>query len=218
MKEKLSADILRNRQVNYIIIEKMWEYFNKGKDKQSLYKLLGITKNMYSRIRTADTYNTPNLDARWEYKNSDLHKLGLPKEIMTGSEQIQIEDITKEEWEKYLEFRYKNTETSYERTSFMQSHNKKLKNAFDKLKADKRDKRDIAMLFYYFKYGRAAYLDLDLDDAEMQDLKDSLKHVSIENIKVCDKKLRKEIYDLLKEKYRQFDIILKYEGLEGLNG
>ena len=213
MKEKLSADILRNRQVNYIIIEKMWKYFNKDKDKQSLYKLLGITKNMYSRIRTADTYNTPNLDARWEYKDSPLRKLGLSKEIMMGLEQIEIEDITKEEWEKYLEFRYKNKKIDDYRTSFMQSHNKKLKNAFDKLKADKRDKRDIAMLFYYFKYGRAAYL--DLDDAEMQDLKDSLKHVSIENIKVCDKKLRKEIYDLLKEKYRQFDIILKYEGLNG---
>lgn len=211
MEEKISAEILLNRQINYIIIEKMWEYFNKGEDKQSFYELLGIPKNTYSRIRTADTYNTANLEARWAHKNSPLHKLGLSKEIMTGLEQIQVDGITKEDWEEYLRFRYKDTEPGSFRTSQMQSVNKKLKNAFDMLSADKRDRRAVGQLFYYFTYGRAAYL--DLPDAEMIDLRDSLKHVSIENMKTCDKKLRREIYDILKEKYRQLDIILKYEGL-----
>ena len=52
-----------------------------------------------------------------------------------------------------------------------------------------------------------------MPDAEMVDLRDSLNHVSVENMKVCDKALRREVYNILKEKYRQLDIIIKYEEL-----
>lgn len=211
MKEKVAEEVLFNRQVNYLIIEKMWEYLNKGKDKQELYNLLGINKNMYYRIRTADTYNCVNLDRRWDYENSSLRKTGLSKEIMTGLEMIEINGITKENWEEYINFRYKDKEQSSYRTSAMQLMNRKLKDTFAGLKADKKDKRDIGKLFYFFKYGRA--VTLDISDTEMIDLKESLSHVSVENMKVCDKSLRREIYELLKEKYRQLDIIIKYEGL-----
>lgn len=211
MKEKVAEEVLFNRQVNYLIIEKMWEYLNKGKDKQELYNLIGINKNMYYRIRTADTYNCVNLDRRWDYENSSLRKTGLSKEIMTGLEMIEIDGITKENWKEYINFRYTNKEQSSYRTSAMQLMNRKLKDTFAGLKADKKDKRDIGKLFYFFKYGRA--VTLDISDTEMIDLKESLSHVSVENMKVCDKSLRKEIYELLKEKYRQLDIIIKYEGL-----
>ncbi|MCM1259049.1 MAG: hypothetical protein NC307_14530 [Roseburia sp.] len=213
MKQKISAEVLRNRQINYLIIEKMWAYFNKGTDKQSFYDLLDIPKNMYSRIRSANTYNTADLDARWERKNSPLHKLGLSKEIMTGMEPIQVEGITMDDWDEYLQFRYKSAKTETYRSSSMQGFNKRLKDAFSKLKADKKDQRDIGKLFYFFQYGRASYL--DLPDAEMVDLRDSLRHISIENMKVCDRNLRREIFVMLEEKYRQLDIILKYEGLNG---
>lgn len=211
VREKVAEEVLFNRQVNYLIIEKMWEYLNKGKDKQELYNLIGINKNMYYRIRTADTYNCVNLDRRWDYENSSLRKIGLSKEIMTGLEMIEIDGITKENWEEYINFRYKDKEQSSYRTSAMQLMNRKLKDTFAGLKADKKDKRDIGKLFYFFKYGRA--VTFDISDTEMLDLKESLNHVSVENMKVCDKSLRKEIYELLKEKYRQLDIIIKYEGL-----
>lgn len=206
VKEKVAEEVLFNRQVNYLIIEKMWEYLNKGKDKQELYNLIGINKNMYYRIRTADTYNCVNLDRRWDYENSSLRKTGLSKEIMTGLEMIEIDGITKENWEEYINFRYKDKEQSSYRTSAMQLMNRKLKDTFAGLKVDKKDKRDISKLFYFFKYGRA--VTLDISDTEMIDLKESLSHVSVENMKVCDKFLRKEIYELLKEKYRQLDIII----------
>ena len=48
----------------------------------------------------------------------------------------------------------------------------------------------------------------------MIDLEDSLKHVSIENMKLCDKALRQEVYDILKEKFSQLDTIIKYENLK----
>lgn len=212
MKEKLSKEILFNRQVNYLIIEKMWEYLNRGKDKQELYKLLGLNKNIYSRIRTADTYNCVNLEKRWESKNSKLRKVGLSKEIMTGQEQVEVEGIVQVEWEEYLRFRYVDIEPSSYRTSVMQLMNKKLKEIFAGLEADKKDKRDIGKLFYFFKYGRA--VTLDMPDAEMVDLRDSLNHVSIENMKVCDRTLRKEVYDILEEKLKQLDIIIQYEQLD----
>lgn len=211
VREKVAEEVLFNRQVNYLIIEKMWEYLNRGKDKHELYNLIGINKNMYYRIRTADTYNCVNLDRRWDYENSSLRKTGLSKEIMTGLEMIEIEGITKENWEEYINFRYKDKEQSSYRTSAMQLMNRKLKDTFAGLKADKKDKRDIGKLFYFFKYGRA--VTLDISDTEMIDLKESLSHVSVENMKVCDKSLRKEVYELLKEKYRQLDIIIKYESL-----
>lgn len=66
--------------------------------------------------------------------------------------------------------------------------------------------------YFIFKYGRAATL--DMPDAEMVDLRDSLNHVGIEKMKVCDRALRKEVYDLLKEKFRQLDIIIQYEQLD----
>ena len=48
----------------------------------------------------------------------------------------------------------------------------------------------------------------------MIDLRDSLNHVSFENMKECDRALQKEVYDILKEKFRQLDIIIQYEQLE----
>lgn len=212
MKEKLPQEILFNRQVNYLIIEKMWEYMNKGKDKQELYNLLGLNKNVYSRIRKADNYNIVNLEKRWENKNSKLRNLGLSKEIMTGRERIEVDGITEEDWRNYLKYRYEDKEMDSYRTSAMQEVNKKLKEAFARLQADKKDKRDIGKLFYYFKYGRA--VTLDVQDAEMIDLRDSLNHVSFENMKECDRALQKEVYDILKEKFRQLDIIIQYEQLE----
>lgn len=211
MKEKITNEVLFNRQVNYLIIEKMWEFLNRDKDKKELYNLLNINKNMYSRIRKADTYNCVNLDSRWDCKNSHLRKVGLSREIMTGLEMIEIEGITKADWEEYIKLRYDEPDESSYRTSVMQIMNRKLKETFAGLEADKKDKRDIGKLFYFFKYGRA--VTLDMPDAEMVDLRDSLNHVGIDNMKVCDKALRKEVYDILKEKYRQLDIIIKYEEL-----
>lgn len=209
-KEK-SPEVLFNRQVNYLLIEKMWEYFHKNEDKEKLYKLLGLDKNIYSRIRTADTYFCVDLEKRWETKNSPLRKIGLSKEIMVGYEPIETEDISLVEWEEYINYRYVDRESNYLRSYSMQCFNKKLKQMFDKLEPDKKTKSDVVKLFYFFKYGRA--VTLDMPDAEMVDLRDSLKNVTIDKMKVCDKILRKEVYETLREKYRQLDVIIKYENL-----
>ena len=211
MGRKIEEQVLFNRQVNYLIIEKFWEYQNKGVDKQEFYKLLGIDKNSYSRIRTADVYNYVDLEKRWEQKNSKLHKIGLSKEIMTGLKLIEIENISIETWIKYINCRYNNKKDDYDRANTMQTINRNLKKLFDGLKADKKTTSDIGKLYYFIHYGRA--VELDMPDAEIIDLMDSLKKVTVEKMKVCDKKLRQEVYELLKEKCRELDIIINYDKL-----
>lgn len=213
---KITDEVLFNRQVNYLIIEKFWEYHNKGADKKEFYETLGIDKNSYSRIRTANRYNCVDLEKRWEKKDSRLRKVGLSKEIMTGLKVIETEDITLKDWKDYINYRYDNDkdknkkENSY-RISTMQTFNKNLRKLFDGLKADKKTGNDIGKLFYFIIYGRA--VELDLPDAEMHDLKDSLGKVTIEKMKVCDKKLRQEVYEAMKEKYEQLGVIVNYENL-----
>ena len=98
MREEISQEVLFNRQVNYLIIEKLWEFLNKGADKKKFYDLMGVNKNAYCRIRTADTYNLVDLERRWDEKNSALKKIGLSREIMVGIEQIEIRDISQKDW------------------------------------------------------------------------------------------------------------------------
>ncbi len=210
-REKPSTEVLFNRQVNYMIIEKMWKYIHKNENIQNLYELLDIDKNAYSRIRRADTFRGVDLEKRWNKKNSPISATGLSKEIMTGKDMIEIEGITREEWKQYLDFRYDENDKSSFRTSSMQSFNRKLNMVFENLTANKRDKRDIAKLYYFFTYGRA--VDLDMPDREMVDLKDSLNHVDVEKMKLCDMELKKEVYALLKEKYEQLRIIIEYSSL-----
>lgn len=211
MKKDITEEILFNRQVNYIIIEGLWERLNKGQDKREFYKLLRINKNTYSRIRKADTYNCVDLDARWEAKNSVIRKMGLSKEIMTGKEMIELDGITKEEWVEYLNLRYVDKEVSSYRSSTMQNMNRKLNAFYKSLEVDKKDKRDIGKLLYFFTYGRS--VEQDLPDMEMVELKNALNHITVEKMKVCDKELREEVFVKLKEIHRQLNIIVSYDKL-----
>lgn len=211
MREEISQEVLFNRQVNYLIIEKLWEFLNKGADKKKFYDLMGVNKNAYCRIRTADTYNLVDLERRWDEKNSALKKIGLSREIMVGIEQIEIRDISQKDWGEYIKYRYEDKKPSSYRTTVMQNINRKLKFTFENMKADKKDKSDIGKILYYFTYGRAS--DADMPDRELIDLRDSLKMVSVDKMKVCDKSLQKEVYELLKERYRQLDVIIKYDEL-----
>lgn len=212
MKEKLSEEVLFYRQVNYFTIEKLWEHCNKGVDKNKFYELIEITENNYWRIRTASTYQCVNLEALWNKKNSALRRTGLSKEIMIGIEPIEIVGVTLDDWKEYLKYRYEDKNESAFRNSVLNSHTRRLHKVFDGLEADKKTKSDIGKLFYFFKYGRA--VELDMPDAEMVDLRDSLKNVSVDKMKVCDKALRDEIYESLKEKFQQLEIIINYEKLK----
>lgn len=211
MKEKISAEVLFNRQVNYMIIEKMWRYLNKEDEIQELYDLLDINKNAYSRIRKAETFQYVDLDKRWDKRNSTISSMGLSKEIMTGKEMMKIEGITKEDWEKYIHYRYKDKKKTALRASDMQTFNRKLNAVFASLTVNSKDRRDVSKLYYFFKYRRS--VDADMPDREMADLKDSLTRVDIGNMKACDMELRKEVYELLKEKYEQLHIIIQYSNL-----
>ena len=187
-KEPSKADKRFNSQVNYIIIEKLWKYMHPHEDIQNLYELLDINKNAYSRIRTAKEYQCVNLENRWNRKNSPISLMGLSKEIMTGQVMMEIDGIR-----------------------YMQNFNRKLHEVFRELTINKSDKRDIAKLFYFFTYGRA--VNADIDDIEMLELKDSLNNVNVEKMKICDMELKKEVCRLLREKYKQLNIIVGYQEL-----
>lgn len=211
MKKEVSAEILFNRQVNYYIIEKLWELHNKDDDKTKLYKVLGISANVYSRIRKADTYYIVDLEKYWDRKNCKLKALGLSKEIMTGMEMIQIAGIDKADWKEYFTVRYEEDKNSSYRNAVMQNMNRKLRKAFNGLMVEKNCKSDIGKLLYFCVHGRA--IDLDIGDIEIRDLIDCLKNVTTEKMKVCDITLRKEAYDLLLEKAKQLEIIISYDNL-----
>ena len=205
------ADILFNRQVNYMIIEKLWKYMHPHEDIQNLYELLDINKNAYSRIRKADEYQGVDLVKRWNRKDSPISSMGLSKEIMTGQVMMEIDGIKWEDWDKYIRYRYAKKKEDYERISYMQNFNKKLNEVFKKLTANRRSHRDINKLYYFFTYGKS--VDVDIDDIDMLDLKDSLNHVNVEKMKICDMALKKEVCRLLKEKYEQLSIIVSYQEL-----
>ena len=162
---KISEEILFNRQVNYLIIEKLWEHHHKGKGKDEFYEMIGLDKNAYTRIRTADTYNCVDLEKRWERKYSSLKKIGLSKEIMIGLERIETNGISMKDWNEYLDCRYDDKKSNPERVYTMQLFNKNLKLLFDSLKVDKKATSDIEKLYYFIVYGRA--VTLDMPDAEM---------------------------------------------------
>lgn len=211
MKKEVSAEILFNRQVNYCIIEKLWELHNKGIDKTVLYDLLGISDNVYSRIRKADSYYIVDLEKYWDRKDCNLKVLGLSKEVMTGMEMIEIAGIEKSDWEEYFTVRYGEDKNSFYRNSVMQNMNRKLKKVFNGLRVDKNCKSEISKLLYFCVHGRAS--DLDIGDVEMRDLVDCLKNITTEKMKVCDITLRKEVYDLLVEKAKLLEIIISYDNL-----
>lgn len=204
----MDKEIQFNRQVNYLIIEKLWKYKHKNID--DLYTLLGINANIYSRIRKPNEYNTVNLEKYWKEK-SGLKKLGLSEEIMTGKKMMEINDIKREEWAEYLKYRY-GEKKEKNRNSQMVSFDRKIKEAFGKLSVNEPIKGEIDKLYYFVTYDRP--FDLGTRDIEMKDLLTSLNRIDIQKVKVCDKKLREEVCELLKERYEQVNAVIQYNNLE----
>lgn len=223
--EKKDRKLLFNRQVNYMIIQKLWRYIDRKYPNiykgESLYERVGIQPNAYSRILTANTYQYVNLGKMWGFQNSKLKLFGLSKEIMTGKERIEIDDITIEDWKNYLEDRYgydfdgKPIEKKEEhiRKSDMAYFNKGIKQSFDKLKEDKKDSRDISKLYYYLKNN--ATIDEYIPDKEMKDLKAALLQINVNHIEDCESTLRNEVKELLETKLHDTTIILEYMSLKG---
>ncbi len=205
-------EVLFNRQVNYLIIEKLWKY--NGKSIYELYNLLGITQNTYSRIRTADQYHKVNLDKEWDKKGSGLQKLGLSKEIMTGKKMIEIDGIEKKDWEEYWQCRNmkKEDDKANVKSNNMAYFMEKLRKALKKLSMKETIREDIDRLYYFVIHGRP--VDQGVRDIEMQDLKTSLNRIDIQKIKVCNNELREEICKLLKERYDQVNTVIQYYNLK----
>lgn len=205
----MDKEILFNRQVNYLIIEKLWKYKHKNID--DLYTLLGINANIYSRIRKPNEYNTVNLENYWNRKENRLNKLGLSEEIMTGKKMMEINGIKKEDWEEYLQYRY-GEKKEKNRNSQMVSFDRKIKEAFGKLSVNESIKGDIDRLYFFVTYDRP--VDSGTRDIEMQDLLTSLNRIDIQKVKVCDKELREEVRNKLKEWYEQVNVVVQYSNLE----
>lgn len=229
--ENVSTDIIVTRQINYIILEKLWTYVNKKASVIELYDILGLKENAYSMIRSGNTIRYVNLENRAKWKMSSdneesdskddsdnrkksgpkkghLLKLGLSMEVMTGKEMIEVNGITREDWEEYLKQRYE-MEKSPERTKVMREMTKKLHLAFSELEVDKKNRKPIDIAFYYYK--RRHVPSDSIEDRELKDLQEVLKKITPEMIQECNSELRKEIFNEVKEKYKWLDIMIKYE-------
>lgn len=212
MEQLSSEEILFNRQVNYMTIERVWKIIQKDKGISELYELLGLNQNVYSRIRQADEYNYVDLESRWGYKTSRLQVIGLSKEIMIGLKMIEIPDIEKSDWEDYIGIRYEE-EHNKSRSSDMAYYNRKINSALEKIKADKLDKSDIGKLVYFCTYLEKSD-DGVVTDKEMYDLKNCLSVITNEKMKQCKSELRIEVFSMLEDIYNRMDIIIKYDALQ----
>lgn len=216
MDNKITSNkILFNRQVNYIIIQKLWKYlerkypgFNNG---ETLYDRLDITANMYSRILTANTYQRVDLDKKWKVQNSKLKRIGLSEEIMTGREMLIIDDITKDDWVSYIRYRYDKDidgNDEYIRKSYMAYFNRKIASLFATLVEDKKAEKDISKLYYFLKNNVS--VNEYIPDREMNELRNALLQIKIEHIKDCETKIRQEVKELLVKRLHEVTIIMEY--------
>lgn len=214
-KQSISKEVLFNRQVNYLLINKLWKFLNPKKEVYELYNMLGIKPNYYSRILTADTYSIPNLDTKWKENSiNGLHVLGLPKAYMVGNKMIGIKGIDVEEWEEYIKARYnkdKNQNSSWRMDDF----NKKLTKVFEKLE-DKglngTSQVPIDMLYYFFKTRTKG--GGQSKDIEIVNLKKSLTMIQAAHWKACDETLLHEVVTKLRIQLEVAEVIEKYNSYE----
>lgn len=209
--ESIPENVLFNRQVNYLLISKLWKFLNPRTAVSQLYNMLGIKPNYYSRIITADTYNIPNLDTKWkENSPNGLHVLGLPKEYMVGNKMIEIEGIDVGDWEDYISARY-DKENKQQRTWVMDDFNKKLIKAFKKLDyggLNGTSRNPIDMLYYFFKTNTKG--GGQSKDIEIVNLKKSLKMVQTAHWKECDRKLLQQVIEIMRNQLEIAEVIEKY--------
>lgn len=207
-----------NLQINYFIISKLWDYENfrkppdKRDNKEVFYELIGLSRNVYSRIICQDALQPVNLNNRWERKkNNKLIRLGLSKEIMTGKEQIVLDGISRDRWQEYFSVRKDKKDKSIHRTDFLTSFDKDLKKAFEKLRIDRRAVKPIDKLYYFIHTGTA--IDDQITDFEIKELLHSLELVQILHWKECDPLLRQEAIHKINEQLKKANIIHEYQKL-----
>ena len=208
---------LFNCQVNYLIIDKLWSYCYKSKNK--LYDELDITGNQYTKIRSGNV-SLSYLETKWNKKNSPLQKVGLSKEIMLGYSMLTVEGIKLKDWEDYIEIRYRDAKKKESETEDEKRHRKnkmrqfdtKLNKAFYELNDDRAPKSNIEKLSYFIKHGVAS--DSTIVDREMKEHYRALEQINTKQIKECDNILREQINKKLKEISYKMDIITAYKKLK----
>ncbi len=198
---KISSQERFNRQVNYTIIKSLWKYMHPQDKIEELYQELNITRNYMSRIVTGNTYNTPDLNRKWQSRTNDgagLYVLGLPKPYMLGEEMIPISGLEVSDWQSFFRYRYKEPK-KVEGFSVKQNFNKKLYKAFATLRAGGprvTSNEPIDLLYYYVVMGHAN-LEQDRTDLEIKELVQAMGQVKPRHWKECeDSLLRKSILEL----------------------
>lgn len=214
-KQSISKEVLFNRQVNYLLINKLWKFLNPQKEISELYNMLGIKPNYYSRIITADTYNIPNLDTKWKENSiNGLHVLGLPKAYMVGNKMIELQGIDLADWEDYISARY--DKDNKQRSSWaMDDFNKKLIKAFKELEnrgLNGTSQVPIDMLYYFFKTKTKG--GGQSKDIEIVNLKKSLTMIQVAHWKACDETLLHEVVTKLRSQLEVAEVIEKYNSYE----
>ncbi|HBI62813.1 MAG TPA: hypothetical protein DDY31_16670 [Lachnospiraceae bacterium] len=212
---KISSQERFNRQVNYTIIKSLWKYM-RPKDKiEELYQELNITRNYMSTIVTGNTYNTPDLNRKWQSRTNDgvgLHVLGLPKPYMLGEEMISINGLELSDWQNFFKYRYdepKKADGFYIRQDFY----KKLHRAFAALRAGgpRVTSNEPIDLLYYYIVTKHANLEQDRTDLEIKELVQAMDQIKARHWKECKDSLLKKSIEELERQLKMARAVFEYK-------
>lgn len=198
-------------QVNYYVIDRIWANTKGGEySKQELYNLIGITKNLFSTLRTGN-YSV-NFEKLMGRKDGKLKNIGLD-DIMTGKEMIIIKDIKENEWTDYFGLKYKYEENIEEsdRNGKLYDFRKKVDSVINSCIKEENTSNSVYQLYYYFKNGTS--IAENIPDRKIIILKEKLKDITNNEIKRCDSDIKKEVYEELQKMCRKFETVINYEKL-----
>lgn len=208
------------RQVNYTIIKSLWKYVHPQNKIEELYQKLNVTRNYMSRIVTGNTYNTPDLNRKWQSRTNDgagLYVLGLPKPYMLGEEMITIDGVKQSDWEEFIKNKYEKVGgTKDEREIARYKFYKKLHMSFDSLRAGgvrQTSDRAIDILYYYMVNGHAKS-EQDTKDLQIKELLQAMKQVRAHHWKSCEDSLLEESIENLKNQLNMARAVSDYKNMK----
>lgn len=212
-------ETILNIRINYFIISKLWDFENlkkapeNRKTKDDFYKVIGLSRNLYSRIMCQNPGESVNLENRWKAKKKDLQKLGLSKEILIGKEQIELDDISRKEWDDYFKIRYASDceVNKYERAYSLSVFDKRVKDKFETIRLDRRATKPIERLYYYWHTGET--IDDKATDFEIKELLNAFQNISRVHWEDCDKNIRKKAIAEMEKHLKTANIIHEYQNL-----
>lgn len=206
------------RQVNYTIIKSLWKYMHPQNKIEELYQKLNVTRNYMSRIVTGNTYNTPDLNRKWQSRTNDgvgLHVLGLSKPYMLGEKMITIDGVELSDWQKFIKHKYEESK-GITNANIRSDFYKKLHISFGSLRAGgvrQTSDRAIDILYYYMVNGHAKS-EQDTKDLQIKELLQAMKQVRAHHWKSCEDSLLEESIENLKNQLNMARAVSDYKNMK----